>query len=410
MISLISIFSSPTAFEIKGDFSSKGKFLVLFSRFLHGMYAKGKKVLLIIDEAQRLSPSMLEEIRLLSNIERPETKLINIFFVGQVEFNANLLQPENRALRQRITVNFDIPPLSLSETADYLDHRLKIAGASHFLFSAEAVQQIYLFSGGYPRLINVIADRSLLTGFVREALEIGAGVVKECARELKIFAPKAAGRKEVPAQKALAGEKEAQTGPPKGEESTEVAEAAAVSEKEGDIPQSGKGEIRETDASSLGRSRKSRRSGTLFPILLSLVLLAVVAGGIGFFVFPDRLQGMMDEVQRRVVSIAEKQSWFPFHGPGKRVEAPALEAKAGPTAVKPVEPGPASPQPAPAVAVENKAGKRRTTADKTALGRRRARIRAADEGRQWPCHRCPFPLRKMSRQWQRKAVAGRGVE
>jgi len=97
-------------FDIKGQFSSKGKFLVIFSRFLHSMHAKGKKVVLIIDEAQRLSPALLEEIRLLSNIEKPETKLINIFFVGQSEFNAALLREENRALRQRITVNYDIPP------------------------------------------------------------------------------------------------------------------------------------------------------------------------------------------------------------------------------------------------------------------------------------------------------------
>lgn len=179
------------AFGIREQFSSKGQFLVLLSKFLHQMHELGKKVLLIIDEAQRLSPVLLEEIRLLSNIERPDTKLINIFFVGQNEFNDILLQEENRALRQRVTVSYDISPLSIKETGEYLRHRLKVAGCDRQLFNAGAIHHIHAFSKGYPRLINVIADRALLTGYVEEAQEIGGKVVLECANELQIRRHKA---------------------------------------------------------------------------------------------------------------------------------------------------------------------------------------------------------------------------
>ena len=170
------------AFGIQETFSTKGQFLVVFRKFLHDANAKGKKVLLIIDEAQRLGSALLEEIRMLSNIERPDTKLINIFFVGQIEFNSILLQDANRALRQRITVHYDIPSLNVAEVGNYLKHRLKMAGAERQLFNAGAVAQIHIFSGGYPRLINVIADRALLTGFVSEASEISAQIVREDQR------------------------------------------------------------------------------------------------------------------------------------------------------------------------------------------------------------------------------------
>lgn len=174
------------AFHMEQPFTSKGEFVHNFTQFLNSAYDDHKKVLLIIDESQRLSQELLEEIRLLSNIEKQSTKLINIFFVGQIEFNSIILQPHNSALRQRIGVNYDLQPLTEKETAQYVHHRLKIAGAQKRLFSAGAIKEVYRFSNGYPRLINVICDRALVTGFTTETKKIGSNILKECAKELKL--------------------------------------------------------------------------------------------------------------------------------------------------------------------------------------------------------------------------------
>ena len=174
------------AFNFNRQFNSKGEFLVYFSRFLHKAYINNKRVLLIIDESQKLTSELLEEIRLLSNIEKHDAKLINIFFVGQNEFIDILLRSENRALRQRITINYRIDPLTENETEQYIQRRLKVAGSQKNIFTSKAVHEIFAFSGGYPRLINIVCDHSLLTGYVKGKKAIDAGIVKECAKELKI--------------------------------------------------------------------------------------------------------------------------------------------------------------------------------------------------------------------------------
>jgi len=174
------------AFNFNRQFNSKGEFLVYFSSFLHKAYINNKRVLLIIDESQKLTSELLEEIRLLSNIEKHDAKLINIFFVGQNEFIDILLRSENRALRQRITINYRIDPLTENETEQYIQRRLKVAGSQKNIFTSKAVHEIFAFSGGYPRLINIVCDHSLLTGYVKGKKAIDAGIVKECAKELKI--------------------------------------------------------------------------------------------------------------------------------------------------------------------------------------------------------------------------------
>lgn len=174
------------AFNFNRQFNSKGEFLVYFSSFLHKAYINNKRVLLIIDESQKLTSELLEEIRLLSNIEKHDAKLINIFFVGQNEFIDILLRSENRALRQRITINYRIDPLTENETGQYIQRRLKVAGSQKNIFTSKAVHEIFAFSGGYPRLINIVCDHSLLTGYVKGKKAIDAGIVKECAKELKI--------------------------------------------------------------------------------------------------------------------------------------------------------------------------------------------------------------------------------
>lgn len=174
------------AFNINETFVHKSDFLIRLTGFLHTAYAENKKTLLIIDEAQRLNHELLEEIRLLSNIEKQNVKLINIFFVGQNEFNDTLLETKNRALRQRITINYNIEPLTEEETKEYIRHRLQIAGSGKNLFSSGAMREIFSFSDGYPRLINIICDHGLLSGYVKEKKIINAEIIKECAKELKI--------------------------------------------------------------------------------------------------------------------------------------------------------------------------------------------------------------------------------
>ncbi len=174
------------AFKIKTKFSSKGEFLIKFGFFLNKAYSRGYRILLIVDEAQRLTHELLEEIRLLSNLEKQHTKLINIFFVGQSEFNELLADPENRALRQRITISYNLEPLNAKETGEYIDFRLKIAGAETKIFNSASIREINTFSAGYPRLINIICDHALLTGYVKSLKIINAEIIRECTKELQL--------------------------------------------------------------------------------------------------------------------------------------------------------------------------------------------------------------------------------
>ena len=174
------------AFRFKKSFKDKLDFTIYFSQFLNAAYRENKKVLLIIDESQNISLELLEEIRLLSNIEIPERKLLNIFFVGQNEFNNILMRNECRPLRQRITVTYNIDPLTEKETTEYTSHRLKVAGAKRQIFDKKTIRNIYSFSKGYPRLINIICDHALLTGYVQDLATITPKVIKECSKELSL--------------------------------------------------------------------------------------------------------------------------------------------------------------------------------------------------------------------------------
>jgi type II secretory pathway predicted ATPase ExeA len=175
-------------FDIATEFNSKGEFLIELEKFLHRAYADHKKVLLIIDEAQRINNTLLDQIRVLSNIELSDRKLINIFFVGQSEFKTMLMANSNRAIRQRIAINYHLDPLTESETRLYIEHRLKVAGASRKIFKSNAFLEIFRSTGGYPRVINIICDHALLTGYIFGLKSIDAGVIKECEQELNIRA------------------------------------------------------------------------------------------------------------------------------------------------------------------------------------------------------------------------------
>ena len=172
--------------EMNTEFRAKGEFLIQFKRFLLEAYGSDKKVLLIIDEAQRLSFELLEQIRLLSNIEMTSKKLLNIFFVGQNEFDKMLMDERCRATRQRIAVRYRLEPLDEEETASYIDHRLKVAGANEGIFDSDAIREIYNLSSGFPRNINVICDNALMVGYGLELEHISGEIISEYKQDLHI--------------------------------------------------------------------------------------------------------------------------------------------------------------------------------------------------------------------------------
>jgi type II secretory pathway predicted ATPase ExeA len=177
-----------SSFKKRIHFRSKADFLLEFEDFLKTCLKNQKIFILIIDEAHKLSFELLEEIRLLSNMEFAEEKLINIFLVGQPELNDNLNNPKGRATLQRIGIRYDIPPLGLKETGEYLNTRLMVAGAPKKgeIFQKEAVEAIYRFSQGYPRTINILADNALLIGYSSGKKIINASVIEESYNSLKL--------------------------------------------------------------------------------------------------------------------------------------------------------------------------------------------------------------------------------
>jgi general secretion pathway protein A len=171
-------------FKLPTEVRTKNDFLEPFTRFLKDTYKERKSVLLLIDEAQRLKFDLMEEIRLLSNLEYQDTKLLNIFFVGQSEFNRILLQPENRALMRRITITYNLDPLNQAETGAYIRHRLKVAGTGQPIFSKEAVAEIYDFSNGFPRQINIICDLAMFFAAQLNLRTIGQKIIRQCRERI----------------------------------------------------------------------------------------------------------------------------------------------------------------------------------------------------------------------------------
>ncbi len=172
------------AIGMETDFNTKGEFLICFSNFLDSLFASNQEALLILDEAQYIDPIQLEEIRIFSDLERENNKRLNIFFVGQNEFNLMLMDTRLRALKQRISSHYHLEPLSLKETSDYVQHRLKVAGCDRSLFIPSALEEIFEITNGYPRLINILCDLCLLSAFVKDLYEIDPAIVKESAAEL----------------------------------------------------------------------------------------------------------------------------------------------------------------------------------------------------------------------------------
>jgi general secretion pathway protein A len=173
-------------FNMGRHFNSKGEFLIHFKNFLLTAYRSYKKVLIIIDEAQRLNHDLLHEIRFLANIDFGGRMLINIFLVGQNEFKEMLMDDRNKSIRDRITASYQLEPLTETEVFSYIRHRLQIAGTTNLIFTPEAIHTVYRHTKGYPRLINILCDRALLNAYVREKRLIDPTIIEETAQDLKI--------------------------------------------------------------------------------------------------------------------------------------------------------------------------------------------------------------------------------
>lgn len=171
-------------FQLATSLSSKAEFLTSFRSFLKRNYYRGKSVVLIIDEAQRMSEKLLEEVRLLSNMEQNSTRLLNIFLVGQNEFLDVLNNPRFRALRQRITLSYTIDSLDLRETYRYIAARLKKAGAQSNCFTNAAIEEIHEYSGGSPRMINLLCDMSMVVGYSKGVTRLEKQTVRDAGRKL----------------------------------------------------------------------------------------------------------------------------------------------------------------------------------------------------------------------------------
>lgn len=159
-------------------------FVDLINRFLLDAHAQGKQTVLIIDEAQNLQSDVLEQIRLLTNLETDKHKLLQVIMLGQPELNTILERPELRQLAQRVTARYHLEPLAKSEIESYLHHRLSVAGVERPLFPHVTMNKLYALSGGVPRLINLLCDRALLGAYVKGESVVTPELLKEAATEV----------------------------------------------------------------------------------------------------------------------------------------------------------------------------------------------------------------------------------
>lgn len=165
----------------------KGQCLLKLNQWLLERYRAREAAVLIVDEAQNLSPDMLEEIRLLTNLETSTEKLLQIVLSGQPELEHKLKLPELRQLRQRITLRCRTHALTHEETGAYIDQRLKIAGANGTpIFMPEAVEMVFKYSTGIPRVINLLCEHALISGFADQKRPISPDIVEEVAREFEL--------------------------------------------------------------------------------------------------------------------------------------------------------------------------------------------------------------------------------
>ncbi len=173
------------------DTSSIKDLVDILNRRLLEAHAKGRRIVVIVDEAQNLSPETLEQVRLLTNLETASQKLLQIILIGQPELREVLARVELRQLAQRITGRYHLAPLSREETIAYVNHRMRVAGCSAEVFSRAALREVHRLSDGIPRIINVICDRALLGAFTQETHHITPALIRSAAGEVygRSFSP-----------------------------------------------------------------------------------------------------------------------------------------------------------------------------------------------------------------------------
>ena len=174
-------------FGIPCESHQKGQMLLKLNQWLLDRYRAGERAVLVVDEAQNLSPQMLEEIRLLTNLETSTEKLLQIVLAGQPELEHKLNQPELRQLRQRITLRAKTRQLTLEETQGYIEERLRIAGADNpDIFSPEAIAAVHRFARGIPRVTNLLCEHALVSAFADQKNPVPAEIVEEVARDFDL--------------------------------------------------------------------------------------------------------------------------------------------------------------------------------------------------------------------------------
>jgi type II secretory pathway predicted ATPase ExeA len=169
-----------------------------FVSFLIEEYRQGRRVVLIIDEAQNMEPRVLEELRMLTNVNAQKDYLLHLIIIGQPELKATLQKPEMRQLTQRISVFYHLGHLSLRETRAYIAHRIKVAGGNENLFSDEAIEVIWEVAHGVPRIINTLCDLSLVYGFSAGSNQIGLDIAEEVMADRSRMGLQAAGEPYTP--------------------------------------------------------------------------------------------------------------------------------------------------------------------------------------------------------------------
>ncbi|HEY8509809.1 MAG TPA: AAA family ATPase, partial [Steroidobacteraceae bacterium] len=156
----------------------------ILNDYLLRAHANGRRVVVVVDEAQNLAPDVLEQVRLLTNLETNTQKLLQIILIGQPELRELLARNELRQLAQRVTGRYHLNPLDRRETAAYVRHRLRVAGATTDIFTASALREVYRLSGGVPRVINVICDRALLGAYTQDMHKVTGRLVRRAASEV----------------------------------------------------------------------------------------------------------------------------------------------------------------------------------------------------------------------------------
>lgn len=174
-------------FGITCESRLKSQVLLRLYNWLLDRYRAGETAVLIVDEAQNLSDEVLEEIRLLTNLETFTEKLLQIVLVGQPELEAKLRQPQLRQLRQRVTLRAKTHPLTLEEARAYVTQRLQIAGSNgRMIFEPESIDVIYRYSGGIPRVVNMLCEHALVSSFVDQHKTVGPTVIEAVARDFDL--------------------------------------------------------------------------------------------------------------------------------------------------------------------------------------------------------------------------------